>query len=100
MSNNLVTMQQLRILIQQLEKGFSERRIARELQLSRNTVSQYKERLLSGGQSFSELQLLEDTQLSGIVYVDTRQTKPDIRRSDFESRIEYFIVELRRTGVT
>src|SRR5580658_2700834 len=100
MSNNLVTMQQLRILIQQLEKGFSERRIARELQLSRNTVKQYKERLLSGGLSLAGLQQLGDAQLSAIVYADTRQVRPDIRRADFEFRTEYFIAELRRTGVT
>jgi len=93
-------MQQLRLLIQQLEKGFSERRIARELQLSRITVKQYKERLLSGGRSVAGLQQLEEAQLSAIVYAGTRQAQPDSRRTDFESRTEYFIAELRRTGVT
>jgi transposase len=100
MSNNLVTMQQLRILIQLLQKGFSGRRIAGELKLSRNTVKQYKERLLSGGRSIDGLQQLGDAELSAIVYAGAKQTQPDSRRTDFESRTEYFIAELRRTGVT
>src|SRR5665213_2658316 len=100
MSNNLVTMQQLRILIQLLQKGFSGRRIAGELKLSRNTVKQYRERLLSGGRSIDGLQQLDDATLSAIVYAGAKQTQPDSRRTDFESRTEYFIAELRRTGVT
>ena len=47
MANKLVSMQHIRVLIQHLIKGFSQRRIALELQLSRNTVKQYVERLLA-----------------------------------------------------
>ena len=93
-------MLQLRLLIQLLQKGLSGRRIAMDVQLSRNTVQQYTERLLAGGRDLASLHELNDTDLSAIAYAGSKQTLPDIKRTDFEGRIEYFIAELRRTGVT
>lgn len=100
MANNLLSMNQVRILIQQLQKGCSHRHVARELSLSRNTVKQYAERLTSSGYSFSALQGLDDATLSGIVYTHSKQTKTDSRKQAFLDRVPYFKEELRRTGVT
>lgn len=40
MSNKLVIMQQIRLIIHHLQRHQSGRRIAKELELSRNTVTQ------------------------------------------------------------
>ena len=68
MANNLVSMQHIRVLIQHLIKGFSQRRIALELQLSRNTVKQYVERLLASEMGYDALLKTDDATLSTIIY--------------------------------
>lgn len=93
-------MQIIRSIIQQLQRGFSHRRIARELHLSRNTVKNYATQLASGIYSLEALRQMDDARLSAIVHVTAKQLQPDQRRSDFTSRIEYFLSELKRTGVT
>jgi transposase len=100
MSNKLITMQIVRSIIQQLQRGFSHRRIARELQLSRNTVKRYAMQLTSGTQSLEVLQQMDDANLSAIVHATAQQVQPDARKTDFISRIDYFLSELKRTGVT
>lgn len=93
-------MQIVRTIIQLLQKGFSQRRIARELRLSRNTVKQYALRFASSNCSLDQLQQLDDAALSSIVYAEAKQLQPDARRDDFVSRTDYFLAELTRTGVT
>src|SRR6478609_7845818 len=100
MANNLVSMQYVRSLIQQLQKGFSQRRIARELQLARNTVKEYATRLLQSTYSLQELQQMDDAALATIMYAHAKQSQADPRREDFKLRISYFTAELKRTGVT
>ena len=100
MANNLVSMQYVRSLIQQLQKGFSQRRIARELQLSRNTVKEYTTRLFQSTYSLQELQQMDDAALAAIMYAHAKQSQADPRREDFKLRISYFTAELKRTGVT
>lgn len=100
MSNNLVTMQHVRTIIQLLQRGFSGRRIARELQLSRNTVKLYSDRLNACAFSLEALQQMDDEGLGAIVYADAKQMQADSRKGDFKSRIPYFLAELKRTGVT
>src|SRR5438132_10745047 len=100
MSNKLITMQIIRSIIQQLQKGFSHRRIARELQLSRNTVKHYAVQLLSGTCSLEELQQMDDASLSTIVHAKAKQVQPDPRRADLNARMDYYLSELDRRGVT
>lgn len=100
MSNNLVSMQNVRRLIQLLQKGFSQRRIARELSFSRNTVKLYAERLQDCCYSLKELKQLDDATLGAIVYADSKQMQADPRRGDLKFRMSYFLAELKRTGVT
>lgn len=93
-------MQYVRSIILQLQKGYSQRRIARELQLSRNTVKQYANRLLNGSYSLQQLQHMDDAALACIIYAHSKLSQPDSRREDFEGRLPYFTQELKRTGVT
>lgn len=95
-------MQPIRALIQLLEQGMSLRAIAAELRLSRQPVTLYAARLKSASCSLEELRQLPDAELAKIVY---HAAPPDNlsdsqRRKDFNSRIDYFLTELKRTGVT
>jgi transposase len=102
MSNKVISMQAVRSIIQLLEKNYSLRRIARELHLSRKTITQYKERLLSSGYSFKDLRRLEDQELASIVYTPlvALPAEEGSQKADFLMQVEYFLSELGRTGVT
>lgn len=96
MANNLLSMNQVRIILQQLQKSFSHRRIARELGLSRNTVKQYADRLVCSGHSLGALQQLDDTGLGAIVYAHSKQEGTDGRKLDFLDRLPYLKEQLKR----
>lgn len=95
-------MQHIRSLIQLLQKGMSLRAIAAELGLSRPPVTLYATRLKSSSLSFEELRQLPDAQLAKIVYqpASPGNLSDSGRRKDFNTRIAYFLAELKRTGVT
>ncbi len=103
MSNKVISMQLIRNLIQLLEKGFSLRRISQELKLSRKTVTAYAIRLQSSDYTLIELRKLDDAVLASLVYtsvsIDSSRAS-DPRKHDFLSRVDYFISELKRPGVT
>ena len=95
-------MQQIRALINLLEQGHSFRSIAAELKLSRQPVTSYVSRLKASSYTLEELRKLPDADLARIVYA-TAAPDPSLetdRRKDFDSRIPYFLAELKRTGVT
>ena len=100
MSNNLVTMHNVRTILQLLQRGFSGRKISRDLKLSRNTVKLYVDRFNACGLSRDELQQMDDAGLSAIAYADAKQIQADSRKEDFKSRTDHFLAELKRTGVT
>jgi transposase len=102
MANKVISMQVLRMLIQLLEKGFSIRRMSRELQLSRKTITQYVSRLKNSGLDFAALRQLDNASLSALVYLSCEPVvlPEDVRRRYFDLRIFYFVSELKRTGVT
>ena len=95
-------MQQIRLLIHLLDKGFSIRSIASQTQLSRQTVTLYAEKLVSTGQPFISLRELSDADLATIVYaMPVCAVNPgNARLQDFNRRIDYLLAELKRTGVT
>jgi transposase len=99
MSNNPIRMHLVRHIILSLQRGVSQRQIARQLGLSRNTVSLYVSRLESSGNLELLLQL-DDATLSALVYPAQKPVTEDARQSDFTSRIPHFLSELKRTGVT
>lgn len=100
MSNKLIAMQLVRILIQSLLRDVSQRQIARDLHLSRNTVKEYARRITQSPYSLAALQELDDSALSEQIYPAAETADPDPRREDFSARTAYFLSELKRTGVT
>jgi len=93
-------MQNVRSILQLLQRGFSGRKISRELALSRNTVKLYVDRFNACAFSLQQLQQMDDAGLHAIAYADAIQLQADPRAGDFKSRINYFLAELKRTGVT
>jgi transposase len=102
MANQVIIMQQIRALIQMLEKGFSLRSIAVQLGISRQPVTLYAARLKSSSYTLYELRHLSDADLAAIVYVPPlpKDHTGDERRLEFNDRVPYFLNELKRTGVT
>ena len=102
MANQVISMQQIRALLQLLEKGFSLRAISEQLRLSRPTVTLYAIRIKASTISFEALRHLSDADLAAIVYAPAIQSDctDDARRLDLFTRIPYYLSELKRTGVT
>ena len=102
MANKVITMQQIRTIIQLLEKGYSLRGIAAEISLSRQTVTFYAARLKASAYSFEALRQLADASLADIVYAPevTLPQSESTRRLELDGRMPYFLSELKRTGVT
>jgi predicted transcriptional regulator len=93
MANKVIIMQQIRALIQLLEKGHSLRSIAVQLGLSRQPVTSYAARLRSSSCTLAELRQLTDEELAKIVYGPVAEPKlsdPERRQALIE-RMEYFI---------
>jgi transposase len=100
MSNKLISMQTVRVIIQHLQKGFSQRSIARELKLSRNTVKHYVDKITATAYNLEQLSALSDSEIVPLIYSDSKQLQTDPRKTDFYERVAYFLSELKRTGVT
>lgn len=102
MANQVISMQQVRSIIQLLEKGLSLRAIATELSISRQSVTLYATKLRNAAYPFELLRQLSDTDLAVIVYTVAAASEDDIsiRRKAFNTLVPYFITELKRTGVT
>lgn len=102
MANQVISMQQVRSVMQLLEKGLSLRAIASELSISRQSVTHYAKKLRNTLYSFEELRQLSDADLATIVYAVAApgDENTSIRRKDFNTLVPYFITELKRTGVT
>ena len=93
-------MHQVRLIIHYLQRGLSDRKISKELGLSRNTVKLYTDRIESCSYSLEQLQRLNDTALSEVVYPSVQKLAKDPRRANFTEQIPDWLNELKRTGVT
>ena len=102
MANKVITMQQIRSIIQLLEKGYSLRSISAQIGLSRQPVTFYAARLKNAPYSLEALRHLPDEDLAVIVYapVVTAPLAESARRQELEVLMPYFLSELKRTGVT
>lgn len=102
MANKVITMQQIRSLIQLLEKGYSLRAISAQIGLSRQPVTFYAARLKNAPYSLEALRQLPDEDLASIVYapVVEKSLSENLRRQELDVRMPYFLSELKRTGVT
>ena len=102
MANKVIIMQQIRAIIQLLEKGFSLRAIAAQVGLSRQPVTIYAARLRKAVYSLDELRQLSDAELASIVYAPSADGHIPMnqRRKELDGSMAYFLNELKRTGVT
>ena len=80
----------VRKLILLLQRGLSERNIAKELGISRATVRRYLQRIPMEINLDGLLQL-EDEALAALVYPAEKVEGDDPRVKDFESRKDYFL---------
>ena len=75
MANQVISMQQIRALIQLLEKGYSLRAISSQLGISRQPITLYAARLRSAAYSLEELRHFSDNDLANIVYAPVAKTR-------------------------
>lgn len=101
MANKVLTMLQVRRILQLLEQGYSKREAARQLEVSRNTIDFYARRFKFSGLTLSQLLGLNDVDLAKFAYPEqAASVKEDTRASHFDTKVEHFLKELNRTGVT
>jgi transposase len=100
MANKLLTMLQIRRLLQVLDSSLSRRQIAKQLSISRNTVDAYCQRFTTSGKSFGELLKLSDEELCDLIFSTTVYSRKDSRYERLSLRLAHYTSELGRTGVT
>ncbi len=100
MSYPPITMLQIRRILQLLEQGQSKRKIARTLSCGRHTIDGYLSKIEQTGISLPLLSKLSDADLATLLYPENNESQPDYRFEDIKSRLDYFQIELTRTGVT
>lgn len=93
-------MLQIRRIIQLKQRGKSNREIARELHMARDTVNSYVKQISLLEKSMEELLNLNDEELSSLVYKDTPDHPPDPRFIDLQQRIPYLCDELKKPHAT
>lgn len=93
-------MLQIRRILQLKTNNKSNREIARELHLARNTVNFYVKQLTNLDKGFGDLLNLNDEELSSLTYKEPSIQKTDWRLTDLQNRIPTLIDELRKPHVT
>ena len=102
MANKLLSMHKIRQVLHFLERGASQRTIEKEVKISRKTIAAYLLKFQQTGHDFKELLAFSDQdldQILGLIKSDIPQDM-DPRKLRFDSLLEYFTHELRRTGFT
>jgi transposase len=95
-------MHKIRQILLFLDRGVSQRAIEKEVQISRKTIALYLQKFQQTNRGLSELIKLSDEQLEQVLGLIKPAIPEDIdpRKIHFNSLIEYFNMELKRTGVT
>jgi transposase len=101
MANKLLKMNKVRQLLLFLERGASQRLVARETGTNRKTIATYLDKFNQTGLSFTQLLVLDDRKLDRIVGLTGPQAEEtDPRKVHFNSLIELHTHELTKKGVT
>jgi transposase len=95
-------MHKIRQILLFLDRGISQRAIEKEVQITRKTIALYLQKFQQTGQNLSELIKLSDAQLEQTLGLIKPAVTEDVdpRKVHFNSLIDYFNMELKRTGVT
>lgn len=101
MANNKTTMTDLRIIISELAKGTSKRKISRDLHISRTSIDVYEKRAEESEYTYAELLSKTEKELSDILRRPDGHRKPDEeKRRLLEPRIEEYAERMTRKHVT
>jgi transposase len=100
MSNKPITMLQIRRILQLKANNKSNREIARELHLARNTVNFYVKQLTDLDKGSGDLLNLNDQELSSLAFKEPSIQKADWRLTDLQNRIPTLCDELRKPHAT
>lgn len=92
-------MSQIKQLLRMRKEGWKINTIARTLSMSRNTVKSYLEKVSSRGWSVDVLLDLGDPELEAKFHTGNPSYK-DQRYDELKDKLDYFVAELQRTGVT
>lgn len=102
MANKLLSMQKVRQILLFLKRGYSEREIARQTGVSRPTIHLYSKLLKATGTDYDVLFNMGDHDLNTLVHSQKEQKDEpiDLRKFHFQQQVGYFLLELKRVGVT
>lgn len=100
MAGKIKSMSQIKQLLRMHKKGDAIKSIARELQMSKNTVKVYLEKLSHLPDSIDRLLELDDPVLEARFHSGNPSYKPDQRYEHLKQQLEYLNKELKKTGVT
>jgi transposase len=100
MSNKPITMLQIRRILQLKSHGKSNRDIAEELHMSRNTVNEYVKQMFQLNKSLEELLKLNDEELSSLMYNEPPSAELDWKFADLQQRIPGLCDELKKPHTT
>lgn len=93
-------MLQIKRVLQLLHQGVSHRKIAKEVNISRNTVKDYYLKFIRSKLSYSALLDLEDQRLTEFLYAAKPAPMKDERYGRLAPLVPHYLRELSRTGVT
>ncbi len=93
------SMSQIKQLLQLYKQGKGKKEIARSLNISKNTVKSYLNKIEQAKMDIASLLALEDPVLEAKFHPGTPAYK-DGRFEHLKTRLDYYVRELKRTGVT
>ena len=99
MANKSITMLQIRKVIQLLDQGHSQRSIARQVSISRNTVQEYCVKFHRAGLTTKQLLALGDYELHQAINLEHPVDLKDHRYERLAPRLSGYMKELNRTRV-
>lgn len=99
MAGKTKPMSQIKQLLQLYYRGEKIKKISRILDMSKNTVKAYQEKIDRHHLDINELLMLEDNELKAALHAGSPSFK-DTRYDDLKSQLDYYLKELRRVGVT
>ena len=98
MANKPISMLKIRRVLQLIEKGISQRRICRELQMGRGTFGEYQARIGNSGLSIKSLLQLSDCELSERLSPERPRQAGNPRKAVLDQRLSGYLEELKKTG--
>lgn len=93
-------MLQIKRVLQLLQSGKSHRQIAKEVNISRNTVKDYSLKFIRSKLPNSALLGLDDQELADLLFAPKETPPKDERYNRLAPDVPFYLKELNRTGVT